>query len=68
VKTNEINDLMQANGSYQKQIKAQLNILDRHVKDAEETHKDEPETRVKKTVHRTYTTKFRDLLRTSQTI
>ena len=59
---------MQSNGSYQKQIKSQLSILERLVKDAEETQQNEPETRVKKTVHRTYATKFRDLLRTSQTI
>jgi len=58
---------MQLNGSQFKQIKSQLSILERLVKDAEETQKSEPETRVKKTVHRTYATKFRDLLRASQT-
>jgi hypothetical protein len=56
---------MQINGSQFKQIKSQLSILDRLAKDAEETQKNEPETRVKKTVHRTYATKFRDLLRAS---
>jgi len=38
------------------------------IKDSDSKFKDEPETRVKKTVHRTFTTKFRDVLRTSQTI
>lgn len=32
------------------------------------TEKDEPETRIKKTLHRTLTSKFRDVLRASQTI
>jgi len=35
---------------------------------AEGPEKDEPETRIKKTLHRTLTSKFRDVLRTSQTI
>jgi hypothetical protein len=37
VKTDEINELMQTNGSQFKQIKSQLSILERLVKDAEET-------------------------------
>lgn len=38
------------------------------ITDSEEKYGDEPETRIKKTVHRTYTTKFRDVLRISQSI
>lgn len=33
------------------------------IKESEKLYKDEPETRVKKTVHRTLTSKFRDVLR-----
>lgn len=68
VKTDEINQLMEANGQLFKMIKSNLNKLEDLYKDAEATQPGEPETRVKKTVHRTYATKFRDLLRTSQTI
>lgn len=38
------------------------------VKDSEAANQNEPETRIKKTIHKTFTTKFRDVLRTSQTI
>ena len=38
------------------------------IKESESTQKDEPETRVKKTIHHTFTQKFRDVLRTSQAI
>jgi len=36
--------------------------------DSEKTHKNEPETRVKKTIYRAMTAKFRDVLRQSQQI
>ena len=38
------------------------------IKDNESTQKDEPETRVKRTIHHTFTQKFRDVLRASQAI
>ena len=34
-------------------------------KHAEQDHPAEPETRIKKMIHRTFTTKFRDVLRVS---
>lgn len=40
----------------------------RDIEESEKTYKAEPETRVKKTVHRTLTSKFRDVLRGSQQI
>jgi hypothetical protein len=39
--------------------------MEMDVKESESTNKDEPETRIKKTIHKTFTTKFRDVLRTS---
>ena len=42
--------------------------MTRDIEESEKTYKDEPETRVKKTVHRTLTSKFRDVLRQSQQI
>ena len=38
------------------------------IAESDEKFKNEPETRVKKTVHRTFAQKFRDVLRQSQTI
>jgi len=38
------------------------------ISESEEKYRNEPETRVKKTIHRTFTQKFREVLRTSQTI
>jgi hypothetical protein len=39
--------------------------MQRDIEESKKTYKDEPETRVKLTVHRTLTTKFRDVLRVS---
>lgn len=37
--------------------------MNEDLKESEKEYKDEPETRVKKTVHRTLTSKFKDVLR-----
>jgi t-SNARE complex subunit (syntaxin) len=42
--------------------------MTRDIEESEKTYKNEPETRVKKTAHRTLTSKFRDVLRHSQQI
>ena len=65
IKTDEINGLIEINGDTQKTIKSKLAAMDRDCKSSEETHKTEPETKVKKTVYRTLTNKFRDVLRGS---
>jgi hypothetical protein len=36
------------------------------IKESEKLYKEEPETRVKKTIHKTMTSKFREVLRSSQ--
>lgn len=59
---------MQKNGKYQKEVKAKLDEMLQDIQESEKTYKNEPETRVKKTVHRTLTSKFRDVLRQSQQI
>ena len=45
-----------------------LDMMTRDIEESDKAYKDEPETRVKKTVHRTLTSKFRDVLRQSQQI
>lgn len=42
--------------------------MQRDIEESDKTYGNEPETRVKKTVHRTLTSKFRDVLRQSQQI
>ncbi len=42
--------------------------MQRDIEESDKTYANEPETRVKKTVHRTLTSKFRDVLRQSQQI
>ena len=37
--------------------------MQRDIEESDKTYKQEPETRVKKTVHKTLTSKFRDVLR-----
>lgn len=59
---------MQVNSKYQKRIKEMLDMMTRDIEESDKAYKDEPETRVKKTVHRTLTSKFRDVLRQSQQI
>ena len=45
-----------------------LNVMKNDIAESEEKYRTEPETRIKKTVHRTFTQKFRDVLRASQAI
>ncbi len=40
-----------------------LDQMQQDIEESDKTYKDEPETRVKKTVYKTMTSKFRDLLR-----
>lgn len=42
--------------------------MESDIKNSEVEHPNEPETRSKKTIHRTFTTKFRDVLKVSQNI
>jgi len=64
-----MNTLCQQNAAYQKTIKGYLAVMATDLKKSElGAAKDEPETRIKKSIHRTMTGKFRDVLRTSQTI
>ena len=56
---------MQVNQKYQAKVKELLGLMQRDIEESEKTYKQEPETRVKKTVHKTLTSKFRDVLRQS---
>ena len=66
--TEQINDIVQDNTAKQKKVKELLEVMQRDIEESKKTYGDEPETRVKLTVHRTLTTKFRDVLRVSQQI
>ena len=68
VKVDVLNKIIDSNGENFKRIKASLAIMKLDIKECETTQKKEPETRVKKTIHHTFTQKFRDVLRTSQAI
>ena len=49
-------------------LKTYLNMMKLDIAESEQKNPTEPETRIKKTVHRTFALKFRDILRTSQSI
>lgn len=66
VRNEQINEIVQVNSKYQKKVKELLDVMSKDIQESETTYKLEPETRVKKTVHRTLTSKFRDVLRQSQ--
>ena len=68
VKTDQINEVVQLNAKYQKKIKESLDLMTTEIEESQKQYPEEPETRVKKTVHRTLTSKFRDVLRQSQQI
>lgn len=68
MRTEQINEIVQINGKFQKKIKEQLDMMSKDIDESEKAYENEPETRVKKTVYRTLTTKFRDVLRQSQQI
>ena len=63
-----MNKIIDSNGENFKRIKASLALMKIDIKESEATQKSEPETRVKKTIHHTFTQKFRDVLRASQAI
>ena len=65
IKTDEIDALIAQNDGNIKQVKSMLKMMETDIKQAEIEFPNEPETRIKKTIHRTFTTKFRDVLRTS---
>lgn len=65
IRTDILNKLIDANADYFKRIKANLALMKIDIEESKESKPDEPETRVKKTVHHTFTQKFRDVLRTS---
>jgi len=44
-------------------VKEMLDVMQQDIVESEKQYANEPETRVKKTVHRTLTSKFRDVLR-----
>ena len=68
VKTDQLNKLIAENGKTFKWIKDNMAKMKIDIQDSVISQPDEPETRVKKTVHHTFTQKFRDVLRTSQAI
>ena len=68
IKTDEIDALIAQNDGNIKQVKSYLKMMEGDIKNSEVEYPNEPETRLKKTVHRTFSTKFRDVLRGSQTI
>ena len=65
MRTEQINEIVQANGKRQKGVKELLDVMSKDIEESDRTYKNEPETRVKKTVHKTLTSKFRDVLRQS---
>lgn len=68
VKTDQLNSLIEQNKDVFKSLKAHLNFMKNDISESDVKSATEPETRVKRTVHRTVTQKFREVLRTSQTI
>ena len=65
IKTDDINALIANNDDLIKAVKGQLKMMETDIKNSKIEHPNEPETRTKATIHRTFTTKFRDVLKTS---
>ena len=65
VKTTQLDSLIESNKESFRKIKAHLNVMKNDIADSESKNPYEPETRVKRTMHRTYATKFKDVLRAS---
>lgn len=65
VKTDEIDAICDQNGSLTKQIKNQLKLMDTDIKSSTSEHPSEPETKIKQTVHRIFSTKFKEVLKTN---
>ena len=68
VKTDGLNKIIDENKEYFKQIKLLLNLMKHDIEESVVKNSTEPETRVKRTIHRTFAHKFRDVLRASQSI
>ncbi len=64
--TEEINSMITQNGQMQKKIKKKLDDMNDDIAASVRDYSKEPETNIKKTIYRTMTSKFRDVLRTSQ--
>eukprot|EP00349_Pseudokeronopsis_sp_Brazil_P006926 CAMPEP_0202963340 /NCGR_PEP_ID=MMETSP1396-20130829/7330_1 /ASSEMBLY_ACC=CAM_ASM_000872 /TAXON_ID= /ORGANISM="Pseudokeronopsis sp., Strain Brazil" /LENGTH=138 /DNA_ID=CAMNT_0049684467 /DNA_START=74 /DNA_END=490 /DNA_ORIENTATION=+ len=67
-KTKELNAVMEKNQKMQKEVKVLLEVMVEEINESKRLYEAEPETRVKKFVHMTLSTKFRDVLRESQAI
>lgn len=65
IKTTQLSGLIDSNKEIFKKIKAHLNVMKSDIEESIEKYGAEPETRVKKTVHVTFTLKFREVLRVS---
>ena len=68
IKTTQVDAIIESNKGHFKMIKTYLNMMKLDIAESEQKNPTEPETRIKKTVHRTFALKFRDILRTSQSI
>ena len=64
-----MNKLMELNAAKQKQVNKVLNVMKKDIDVGKNgSMKDEPEQRIKQLMHKTVTQRFRDVLRTSQSI
>ena len=68
VKTTQLNGIIEQNKEIFKTIKTYLNLMKHDIDESIKSNPNEPETRVKRTVHRTFAQRFRDVLRASQSI
>ena len=67
-KKGDLDKLLEENARTFELIKQNLKDLNNDLKNSERTHLKEPETRVKRIVHHTLATKFKEVLKTSQVI
>ena len=65
IDTSQINSLIDENGGLFREIKTSLAVMNDDIAESVIKFPNEPEIRVKKTIHRTYTHKFRDVIRNS---
>ena len=63
-----VNEIIDNNNRIFTKIKSDLSLMNQDIEASVLNHPDEPETRVKKTIYKTFTHKFRDVIRNSQTI
>ena len=64
----QLDDIIKELKQHCTKITQNLALMQRDVADSEKMYPKEPETHVKRTVHKTYTHKFHDLVRMSQTL